>query len=117
MQRGVANVSLTFHVVTYILYTIFITIMELWNRHLVFVESDRQFVDAKLLDDLGGIPIRNKMNRLEVIINELVAGTHMTVKGNLLRKIAKPRQRQPSVCVAVCVSTSRPMYFCYHEIL
>lgn len=71
----------------------------LWNQHIIYVEENRQFVDCKLLDEISGKEIPNKFRRMENTISEMVAGTDVQPM-DLIRKIAKHKQRSHSVCVA-----------------
>ena len=73
---------------------------ELWNSHLKTF-GDRQYVDCKLLDAVYGKEFDNKHRTINMILSEMLTGTGIPPVPNVLRKIATPGQRSPSVCVAV----------------
>ena len=76
------------------------SVNDLWNRHLIMVEDDRQFVDCKLLEEILGKEIENKFRYFEKLISEMVAGTGLVAK-DLIRNIIMVRKRRsPSVCIA-----------------
>lgn len=75
------------------------SVEELWNRHLIVGEDNRQFVDCKLLDEIIGNELLNKYRVMEKLIAEMVAGTELVAK-DLIRRISVRNQRKPSVCIA-----------------
>jgi len=76
----------------------------IWNRHLLPAEQNRQFVDCRLLDEICGKPLLNKLRKLEVLVSEMVSGTDIQ-PNELVRKISYENKdyknkRGERICVA-----------------
>ena len=67
---------------------------QLWNRYSIATVYDRKFVDGKILDEITGNEkeLANKYQTVKRLVSEMVDGTTLEVD-DLVRKIAKPRQR------------------------
>ena len=66
---------------------------------MVASDNDRKFEDAKNLDKIAGKELANKYRTVKRLVSEMVDRTTLEVD-DLVRKIAKPRQRIHSIAVA-----------------
>lgn len=72
----------------------------LWSRYTITHEDNRQFIDSKILEDMSGTVISNKFRKLSTMVEDILSGTAINLN-DVVRRIARPRQRSHSVVIAV----------------
>ena len=76
---------------------------QLWNRYSIASDNDRNFVDAKNLDEIAGKELAKKYRTVKRLVSEMADRTTLEID-NFVQKIAIPRQRSHSIAVAAGVS-------------
>ena len=61
---------------------------QLWSRYSIASDNDRNFVDAKILDEIAGKELANKNRTVKILVSEMVDGTTLEVD-DLVRKTEK----------------------------
>lgn len=72
----------------------------LWNRHLIVVENDRQFVDSHILDVVSESKINNRQRDIGNAVSQVVNGSGLDPK-DMIRTIQTSRSPKASIFVAV----------------
>ena len=74
--------------------------MDLWNKHLILDEQNRNVVDLALLDEIIGRELDNKRRKMKIVYSEMFAGTDMAENPReYISSVKRHKARFHSVCI------------------